>query len=128
MAVEKATETWTAEETMTAKAAEEAVMAKVAVNKAAMDKAAVEKVAAYKAVADKVIADKAAVTKVAEEVVVKATVDVSAMKTANQGVAVARSITGLAGSRSGSSPGPAAGSKRAVVPGGSCNTLIFIRI
>jgi hypothetical protein len=83
--------------------------------------------------------------KVAEDVVVKAAVDAAVMKTIDQGATTAWTTMGSVGSDSGSSPSPAAGSKRAAAPGGSttpseqfrcawkprcaeqvCNPLLFV--
>jgi colicin import membrane protein len=100
-------------------AADKAAVEKVAENKAAVEKAAVEKVAADKATVEKVAADKAAATKAAEGAVVKATMDVATMGTADQWAAVARTIVGTMGSRSGSSPIPTVECKRAAMLGGS---------
>jgi hypothetical protein len=61
----------------------------------------------------KVAVDKAVATKPAKEAVVKASVDVAAMKTADQGATAMKTIVGSVGSGSGSSPAPAVGSKRA---------------
>jgi hypothetical protein len=108
---EKAAEMRTAEEVAMAKATEEAVVAKVAVDKATTDKVAT---------ADKVAADKATVKKEAEEAMLKVAVDAAVMKTVGRGGAVAvRTSVGSVGFRSGSSPSPVMGTKRAAAPGGS---------
>jgi hypothetical protein len=111
---EKAVEMRTAEEVTTVKAAEEAATVKVAA-----DKATTEKVARDKAVVEKVAADKATVMKAAMEAMAKVSTDAVAVKTAGQGATAPRTTTGLVGSRSDSSPGPAARSKRVTTLSGS---------
>jgi hypothetical protein len=116
---EKAAETRTVEEVMMAKATEEAVVAKVAVDKATTDKVAT---------ADKVAADKGTVKKAAEEAIPKVAADAAAMKTTGRGGAVAvRTSVGSVGFRSGSSPSPATGTKRAAAPGGSTPPSKWLR-
>jgi membrane protein involved in colicin uptake len=80
---------------------------------------ATDKVTTDKAAAKKVDVDKAAATKATEEAMAKAAVDVDVMKTAGQGGAATQTTAGSVGSGSGSSPGPAVGSKRVAAVGGT---------